>query len=504
MAKRKSTDKSSKNEVEDQVDTPDVSDAQDTAETDSDTPTATEDTVKDAALQGDDTLSADNLSNEVADDTVIAEITDDTIELSEPTDDSTPSEDGSDVVEANAEADEATKEGETLDSELTEPTEDTAALADEDHISEEEAERLLEEAETTEASAEPAEPAEETQAEEPVAPQVIRETTVEKKAGFVPTVLGGVVAAALGYGGAAYVSQSVWPFNAGADDSFEVEMRDAMAAQSSSLTEITDRLTTLEGIEPPVFDPSPLQAEIAAVQEAAAGITAQLTVLDARIEALEKQPLEQAVSPEAIAAYERALTDLQAEVDAQRAEVSQMAQEALAAEGNAEEQAQLAAARAALADVTTALDTGAEFTEAIGILSANGVNVPEALSANAESGIATQGSLIETFPSVARAALSAARSDATENAEGTNRVATFFANQLGARSVAPREGDDPDAVLSRAEAAVRDGNLDTALSELSALPEAAQAAVADWQASASTRLEAKTAADALVQQLLQE
>ena len=132
------------------------------------------------------------------------------------------------------------------------------------------------------------------------------------------------------------------------------------------------------------------------------------------------------------------------------------------------------------------------------------MNVPEALSANAESGIATQGSLIETFPSVARAALSAARSDATENAEGTNRVATFFANQLGARSVAPREGDDPDAVLSRAEAAVRDGNLDTALSELSALPEAAQAAVADWQASASTRLEAKTAADALVQQLLQE
>jgi len=75
---------------------------------------------------------------------------------------------------------------------------------------------------------------------------------------------------------------------------------------------------------------------------------------------------------------------------------------------------------------------------------------------------------------------------------------------LGARSVAPREGDDPDAVLSRAEAAVRSGDLDTALTEIAALPDVAQSAIADWQANAETRLEAKSAADDLVQQLLQE
>jgi hypothetical protein len=51
---------------------------------------------------------------------------------------------------------------------------------------------------------------------------------------------------------------------------------------------------------------------------------------------------------------------------------------------------------------------------------------------------------------------------------------------------------------------VRSGDLQAALTELSALPEIAQPAIADWQARAQTRLEAKTAADELVQQLLQE
>jgi hypothetical protein len=59
-------------------------------------------------------------------------------------------------------------------------------------------------------------------------------------------------------------------------------------------------------------------------------------------------------------------------------------------------------------------------------------------------------------------------------------------------------------VLSRAEAAVRSGDLSTALSELSGLPDVAQEALADWQARAETRLAATSAADELVQQLLQE
>jgi hypothetical protein len=181
-----------------------------------------------------------------------------------------------------------------------------------------------------------------------------------------------------------------------------------------------------------------------------------------------------------------------------------MAQDAVAAEENAEEKALLAASRAALAELTTALNNGASFSGAVAVLESNGVVVPEAIASLADQGVPTQTSLNETFPEAARAALSAARSVDTEGAEGIGRVTTFFANQLGARSVAPKEGDDPDAVLSRAEAAVRSGDLSTALSELSGLPDVAQEALADWQARAETRLAATSAADELVQQLLQE
>ncbi|MEP2717498.1 MAG: hypothetical protein ABJP42_13320, partial [Pseudophaeobacter sp.] len=72
---------------------------------------------------------------------------------------------------------------------------------------------------------------------------------------------------------------------------------------------------------------------------------------------------------------------------------------------------------------------------------------------------------------------------------------------LGARSVTPQEGDDPDAVLSRAEAALQSGDVTTALSEIEALPEAAQTAFADWQSAAQTRLAALAAVDQLAQSL---
>lgn len=73
--------------------------------------------------------------------------------------------------------------------------------------------------------------------------------------------------------------------------------------------------------------------------------------------------------------------------------------------------------------------------------------------------------------------------------------------QLGARSVTPREGDDPDAVLSRAEAAVVDGQLDAALAEIAALPETARAEMAGWEAAAAKRLSAMRAAETLAQSL---
>ena len=65
----------------------------------------------------------------------------------------------------------------------------------------------------------------------------------------------------------------------------------------------------------------------------------------------------------------------------------------------------------------------------------------------------------------------------------------------------PKEGDDPDAVLSRAEAAVAAGKLQDALNELAALPEAARSALSSWEAAANARVAAMTAAADLAQSL---
>lgn len=74
-------------------------------------------------------------------------------------------------------------------------------------------------------------------------------------------------------------------------------------------------------------------------------------------------------------------------------------------------------------------------------------------------------------------------------------LTNFLRAQTGIRSVAPREGDDPDAVLSRANAEVEAGQIGAALDEIQALPDAAKSApsMADWIAGATAYRDAQSA-----------
>ncbi|MBC7477364.1 MAG: hypothetical protein H7317_04625 [Pseudorhodobacter sp.] len=125
-----------------------------------------------------------------------------------------------------------------------------------------------------------------------------------------------------------------------------------------------------------------------------------------------------------------------------------------------------------------------------------GAAVPEVLTVHAETGLPSLQTLRHEFPAAARAALDASLQAATDTS-WTDRVGTFLRGQTGARSLAPREGTDPDAVLSRAEAAVVAGALATALRELAGLPDAGKAAMADWLAQAQQRQDAAAAVQAL-------
>jgi hypothetical protein len=169
-------------------------------------------------------------------------------------------------------------------------------------------------------------------------------------------------------------------------------------------------------------------------------------------------------------------------------------------EASAQETAQATRVNAALSQIRTALDTGGGFSEALAELREAGIEPPEALRSVAADGTFTLSELQSSFPDAARAALAASR-DAAAQAGETGGASAFLRNVLGARSLEPREGDDADAVLSRAEAALRENRLTDALAELGTLPEEAAAEMADWAASANQRLEAVSAAQALSEEL---
>jgi hypothetical protein len=151
--------------------------------------------------------------------------------------------------------------------------------------------------------------------------------------------------------------------------------------------------------------------------------------------------------------------------------------------------------------VAAALDTGEPFEDALlELAEATGLDAPEALSAVAAEGVPAIAELQGGFPAAARAAIEADIRNGVEEGN-VNRMQAFLKTQLGTRSLEPKEGDSADAVLSRAEAALKTGDLDAVLAEIETLPEAAKPAFADWRTLAETRARALTAGTALAEEL---
>ncbi|MFP4273467.1 MAG: hypothetical protein ACLFRU_00430 [Paracoccaceae bacterium] len=341
-------------------------------------------------------------------------------------------------------------------------------------------------------------------------PERIVEKTVIRRGGFVTAFLGGVVAAALGFGAARYVVPEGWPFpgTTGGTD-FRSEVQSRLDTQAGQIDSLESEFADLEASIPDAPDLAPLETRIEDTASTLNGrideMASRLDELESQVTDLAKAPMEQGASDEAIAAYESELQALQDAVAEQRAEVERMVSDATDRERAAADAARMAQAGSALSRVRSALDEGTPFPDALSDLrGALDAPVPDALAAAAQDGVAPLSTLREDFPEAARAALSAARRDATPEEDGAgSRLTAFFEKQLNVRSVSPRDGDDPDAVLSRAEDALRDGRLGDTLSEIAALPEAARAELSDWAARAQARHDAVTAAETLAQSLNQ-
>jgi hypothetical protein len=332
---------------------------------------------------------------------------------------------------------------------------------------------------------------------------------------FFGMVVGGVLAAAAGFG-LARVVPGGWPLQ----DSSALEAQ--IKAQADSLAAVTAQLADLaarpvkdasEEIaalkadlekrlaeSPAAVDPAPL------IAEATQDLQASIAAIDSRLTEIEKRPVGAggAASSAAIAAYDRQLQELRAQIAAQSGQGSEAAAqiEAVAAEAKAQlaaaaqeaerlkaeaEAAVLAATSgAALGRIRAALEAGGPYAGAVADLTASGVDVPADVADLAESGVPTLTDLQRSFPAVARDALTAALRAQTATGWG-DRISAFLRTQTGARSLSPREGTDPDAILSRAEAQLANGDIPATLAELGALPDPAKDVLAPWVADAERR-----------------
>jgi len=338
--------------------------------------------------------------------------------------------------------------------------------------------------------------------------------------GFVALLLGGIAAAVIGFAFARVIAPDGWPIDAQTAEITELRsILDAQAAaQEQALrdqVQLTMRLSGAEGELATLRGALPkLGGEFAALNDT-------MTQIEARLAELESRPVVE-TTPDVGGQIATALDGYRAEVEALKQDVADQAAraealsdemasltgemgdrmsgaEALAEEAKRVERAVLA--QGALAALGRAVHSGAPYEQELAALSDTaGIDAPAALGAQAKTGIPTLSALQDGFAPAARAALSASlRVDA--DAGLMDRLGTFLKAQTGARSLTPREGDDPDAVLSRAEAALRDGRVDETLALIATLPAEGQAAMMDWGETAGMHAKVIAAYEALTIEL---
>ena len=314
------------------------------------------------------------------------------------------------------------------------------------------------------------------------------------KSGFISLLIGGVFAGALGYGIATYYYLNNASGDLNVQLSAQAEQIAALEIQienipRSDLDNVSEQITDFSDRISVQFDNFSVR------------LSTQVTDLEARLTEVEKAPgAIGMLSEDTFAGYERELNQFRIDMIAQQEELMSVAAQAesnLAAvrekaaelEQDAIATARAASMRAALNRLATAVETGAPFGDALSDIGA--MDLPVVLIDAAENGVATTAQLAEAFPIAARTALSTARAEGvSDDAFG---IGGFLRSQFEVRSTLPQEGTGPDAILSRAEAAIKEGRVADALAELKALPEVSRAEMTGWTARAKQRADALVA-----------
>ncbi|MEM8580817.1 MAG: hypothetical protein AAGF50_06440 [Pseudomonadota bacterium] len=320
-------------------------------------------------------------------------------------------------------------------------------------------------------------------ADEPKKPP---ESEVKRGAGAGALFFGGLAAGAVGFA-AAYYGLFQQP-NPTLDDLVE-----EVGTLQSNVAALSDAPAPEPDLSPVTSQLNDLSAQLSAIDEGFKAAQSKIDAIETRLDSIESAAVSSQVPESAQKAFEEELNAAKDAIAAERKALADMIAESKASESDANDAAQAAKIRTALSQVVTAVDTGEPFSEALSEIEASGVEIPAELTQVAENGVASLTTLQQEFPDAARAALAEARSSQA----GESGFSGFLKTQLGVRSLEPREGNDPDAVLSRAEASLQGGLLAEALTEIEALPSEAQLPLSDWIAAATSRRDAESAAQAL-------
>ena len=338
---------------------------------------------------------------------------------------------------------------------------------------------------------------------ENIVPSAPAAAASEPRSGLFPMLIGGVLAGAIGYA-AAYLNAPQ-----GADPDEIAQLRSELSGVRAELDAVTAPVEIsaleaqiaslrdqLDSLPPPsdTGSSATIDAELAELRaQLGADGEIDLAPLQARLDEFSESLSQQADSiADELGSLRAAVADAEDQIAALGADVADLRDLSERRVSDAEAAVDAALAQSGLDSMRAALETGVPYTDAVARLENAGVSVPEALSTPAATGIPTIEALQESFPEAARAGLREALQDAPTESTA-DRIGNFLRAQTGARSTAPRAGDDPDAVLSRVGAAVEAGDIAAALAESEALPASAQAAMGDWLGAARARLAASNA-----------
>ena len=254
-----------------------------------------------------------------------------------------------------------------------------------------------------------------------------------------------------------------------------------------------NRIRILEVVNPALVKLESNLTELSALQ------AKQSEMFNRRIEALESGSSASLVSSAETEAYQQVFLKIQADLESQRIQINkifddlrtqdqEVKRQKKVEEQNANEIAKSALTSSALGKIQALVESGLGYQTILAELSRfTDLNLSPAIVDNAESGVASLKFLQNQFPAAARTALKKIRNEEVSS-ENQGVVWSFIKAQLGFRSLTPQMGISADAVLSRAQAAVSDGDISAALIEVKTLTDVGQTVLKEWSLAAEIRI----------------